>query len=127
MRYKGFRLMIHWPTSWIAFIQKVKSIFGFFKHHFLLGMPLDLPFRFVLLGGVYLLLQRKLTRGKSAVLCIVLLLSKEIFDLFAVQQFSWPKSPNWGDMADVISGLAGIGMAEVILRCRARWFPRKPV
>jgi hypothetical protein len=110
--------MIHWPTSYIAFIHKIKGIFAFFRHHFLFGIPLDLPFRFVLLGTGYLLLQRKFSRGRSASICITVLLLKETFDLFAVQRFPWPKPPDWGDLADVVSGLAGIGVAEIILRLR---------
>lgn len=110
--------MIKWPTNLVNAIHKVKEIFAFFAHHYLFGIPLDLPLRFVVLGGAYLLLQRKFSRKRSAAVCITVLLLKEIFDLFVVRRFPWPKPPNWGDLADVVSGLAGIGVAELILRFR---------
>ncbi|MFA5865307.1 MAG: hypothetical protein WC975_11550 [Phycisphaerae bacterium] len=113
--------MIHWPKSYILVAHKIKNLFAFLTHHYLFGIPLDLPFRFVLLGAGYLLLQRKFSRGRSAAICITVLLIKETFDLFAVQRFPWPKPPNLGDLADVVSGLAGIGVAEIILRLRRRW------
>ena len=105
-------------------MHKIKEVFAFFTHHYLFGIPLDLPFRFVVLGAGYLLLQRKFSRRGSAAICITVLLFKETFDLFAVQRFPWPKPPDWSDLADVVSGLAGIGFAELILRLR-RQRPKK--
>jgi len=109
-----------WPPFLVSAIQRIKAMFAFFNYHSVLGIPLDWPLRFVLLGGLYLALQSRLGRRRTAFLCVALLLAKALFDILAIRDWSHPKPPNRGDLADILSGLAGIAAAEMIVRLRRR-------
>lgn len=108
------------PPFLINIVHRIKAVFAFFSHHRVLGIPLDWPFRFIFLCGLYLALQSRLGRHRTAFLCVALLLAKELFDIFAVQDFSHPKPPNRGDLADILSGLAGIAASAMIVWIRRR-------
>ena len=99
-------------------VRKLKDLFAFFSNHHVLGIPLDWPVRFVLIGGLYILLQTKLSAKRSCAICLAVLLLKETFDVFAVRSFSWARLPDWGDAADIAVGLAGIACAILVVRLR---------
>ena len=103
-----------WPPWLVEAVPAVKNVEALFSQHTLWGMPLDWPLRFVVLGGLYLILQRRLSRRRSAVVCIAVLLLKEAFDCFAVLQPWHPRPPDLGDLADVASGLLGLVCAELV-------------
>jgi hypothetical protein len=111
-----------WPRLLVEGVRAFKAIEGFFSDHAVCGIPLDLPLRFIVLGGAYLWLRPRLGPRRAATLCGALLLLKEVFDCFAVLDLRHPRPPDWGDAADVLSGLAGLVAAELIVRwrdCRA--------
>jgi hypothetical protein len=107
-----------WPKSLIHAVRTIRSAFAWVSEYELLGVPLDWLVRFVVLGVMYTVLRRYLSRRWAAWLTIAVLLGKELFDLFAHQDLLRPPAPNWGDLADVISGLLGLGTAMAIERLR---------
>ena len=109
-----------WPPSLVAAVRKIKNVFASFSHHHVLGIPLDWPLRFVLLGGLYLILHSRLGRWRTALFCVAVLLAKELFDIIAVRDLFHPKPPDRGDLADILSGLAGIASGALIVCIRRR-------
>jgi len=105
-----------WPDWLIALVTVIKSFFAWFRLRTWMGIPLDLIFRFLFLGGVYWYLRRRSSFATAALVCLCLLLGKEIFDTFAVR--SWHKIhwPGFLDFEDVMSGLLGMGVGEGIWR-----------
>ncbi len=111
--------MIHWPPALVTVVRKVKTFFGWFSSHTLAGIPLDWLVRFVVLGLAYWLLARKMGRRAAAAVCIAVLLTSELLELVCNRCFPHIHTPDWGDLADVLSGLAGIAAAEGIRRLKA--------
>jgi len=107
-----------WSVWLVQLVHALKTALGWFSEHELLGVPLDWLVRFVVLGVMYTVLRRYLSRRWAAWLTIAVLLGKELFDIFAHQNLLRPRAPNWGDLADVISGLLGLGTAMAIERLR---------
>ncbi len=108
--------MLQWPDWLVALVRAVKHGMGFFSTHSLMGVTLDLPVRFVLLGGLYLMLQRWLRRRYAAVVVVSILLGTELFEIFGVRNPFHPVSPNRDDLLDILSGLAGLATAELFRR-----------
>ncbi len=102
-----------WPPWLVEAVRAIKNVEALFSQHTLCGVALDWPLRFIVLGGLYLILQRRLSRRQSAAVCIVVLLLKETFDCFVVLQPWHPRPPDLGDLADVVSGLLGLVCAEL--------------
>lgn len=101
-------------------VRSLKAVFAFFSDHRLLGIPSDLILRFFILGCAYLAFRERLGRKRCALVCIVVLVCKELFDVVAVQNLLHPRWPDWGDVADILSGLLGIACAEAVAQIR-RW------
>ncbi len=118
-------MSLAWPESLVAAVRGLKSVFAFFSRHRLAGVPLDLPLRFVVMAAGQVWLRRRLGPRQAVLACTAVLLAKEVFDVFAVRDPVHPKSPNWGDVADVVSGLAGIAAAETLIRLRRRALNRR--
>ena len=59
-----------WPDWLIELVRAVKRSLGFFSDRSVLGVPLDLPVRFLVIGGFYLMLQWRLSRRAAAVDCL---------------------------------------------------------
>ena len=55
-------MMLQWPDWLVAVIRAVKQGMGFISGHSFMGVALDLPVRFLLIGGLYLILRRWLRR-----------------------------------------------------------------
>jgi hypothetical protein len=101
-----------WPPWLVKAVRAVKNSEALFSQHTLCGVPLDWPLRFIVLGGLYLILQRRLRRRRAAAICTAILLLKETLDCFAVLKPWCPRPPDLGDLADVASGLLGLVCAE---------------
>lgn len=110
--------MTDWPPSPGSVIRGVKGLSTFSGHRGLLGVPLDLLLRFALIAGPNHVLTRRLGLLWALGICCAPLPDKDTSDVFAVQDPGHPKSPDWGDAADVASGLAGIAPAERHIRLR---------
>jgi hypothetical protein len=117
---------VHWPESWIRTVPAIKAACAAVSERSWLGVPLDFPLRFAVMAGLYALLRRWLSVRTSAAPCCVLLLSKVLFDIVAVRNPAHPRWPHLDDVADVASGLAGIGLAMLISARRPRPAPPKP-
>lgn len=84
-------------------------------------MPLDWPIRFAFVGGLYYLLRcRRWSHRTACALTLAILLGKELFDIVAHRNPLSPRAPDWGDAADVLSGLAGLGAAICLFRMRTK-------
>lgn len=113
-------MVIHWPASWIAAVRGLKALFAFFSHHHVLGVPLDLPLRFVGLAALMVILRRWLSARSAVIVCAVILFTKELFDIVAVQDLSQPRLPHADDLLDIASGLAGIALGLWLARITQR-------
>ena len=111
-------LRIPWPTFLVDAVRAVRGAFAWVSEHTLLGIPLDWPVRFVLLAVMYTVLRRWLSARLAAGLTIAVLLAKELFDVLVHQDLLSPRAPDWGDLADVVSGLLGVGAAIAFERRR---------
>ena len=109
---------IPWPRLLVDTVHAVRGAFAWVSEHTLFGIPLDWPVRFVLLAVMYTVLRRWLSVRLAALLTIAVLLSKELFDIFAHQDLLQPRAPDWGDLADIISGLLGVAAAIGLERLR---------
>lgn len=109
-----------WPDSLIAMVRVVKRTMCWVSGQSVLGIPLDLPLRFGMLGALYALLCVRVPRRHAVAVCMALLLGSELFEIFAVRNLGRPAPPDWGDLADILSGLAGIGAADLAWRWRLR-------
>ncbi|GMU34993.1 MAG: hypothetical protein AMXMBFR20_28650 [Planctomycetia bacterium] len=105
-----------WPTWLVNFVHSLRSVFAWFAHHSVLGIPLDWPARFVLIVALYALCRLRLSPRGAAVVAVTVLLAKELFDIFAHLDLFRPRAPDWGDAADIASGLAGLCLARLIDR-----------
>jgi len=113
-----------WPRPLVEAVRGFKRMEGFISNHAIGGIPLDWPLRLLVLGGAYLWLRPRLGPRRAAALCIGGLLLKEAFDCLAVLDPRHPRPPDWGDVADVLSGLAGLVAAELMSRATNRRRPR---
>lgn len=100
-------------------VRSFKNLCAFFTHRSVLGIPLDLPLRAVVLAGLYFLLRRRFQPRASAAICLAVLLAKELFDIVAVQSLLHPRWPHLDDMADIASGLVGISLGLLISALRS--------
>jgi hypothetical protein len=107
-----------WPAGLIAAVRAVKNVEAFFSQHALCGIPCDWPLRFVALGAAYRGLRPHCGPRWAASVCVGVLLAKEVFDCFAVLDPWHPRPPDWGDAADVLTGLAGIAAGMIVSRRR---------
>ncbi len=114
-------MLLDWSPTAVDFVRGIKHFFGLFSGTQIGGVPLDWPLRFVLLGGLHLLLRRRLPLLRAAAVGLGLLLATESLEIVATRtpgKLYWPDA---GDVADLGSGLLGILAAE---RVRRLW--RKP-
>jgi len=109
-----------WPEPLVRRVRRLRNLCHFISTHHILGIPADLPLRFVILAGAYGLLYPRIGRRRAALVTVAVLLSKEIFDIIAVLNPLRPRPPDWGDLADILSGLAGIAFVEAARRIRAQ-------
>jgi hypothetical protein len=109
-------LMDIWPESLVTFVRGVKGIFGAIKASRFWGIPLDLPFRFLVACGLYIVLTSRWSRRKAFLCVFGILIAKEVFDMFAVRAFDRIHWPDPRDFLDVFSGLAGVASAEGFIR-----------
>ena len=105
-----------WPEWLVNLVHHIKDIFEWFTLHTWWGIPLDLMFRFLFLGALQWFLRRKQTFAFSALVCLSLLVGKEVFDTFAVRSWHKVHWPDFLDFEDVASGVLGIACAEWITR-----------
>lgn len=110
--------MIHWPPTLVTIVRQVKAFLGWFSGHSLAGIPLDWITRFVVLGLGYWVLTRRASRRVAAAVCVCVLLTSELMELVCNRCFPHIHTPDWGDLADVLSGLAGIAAAESLRRLK---------
>jgi len=112
--------LMDWSPRTVRMVRAVKDFFGLFSGTSVAGIPLDWPLRFLVLGALHGLLRRKLTLRTAAAIGTGLLLATEVLEIFATRRPHALYWPDMGDAADVISGLAGIGVAELLLRSRRK-------
>jgi hypothetical protein len=125
---KGFERMIEWPEALVNFVRWIKGLFDLIEGPTLFGVHLDLPFRFVLMTGLYVLISRKTKRGWALGSCVLILAMKELFDIFAVQSIHRAHWPDPYDLLDVACGFAGILVGEILVRMlEKRTSKRDPV
>lgn len=101
-----------WPEWMIWLVSSLKAVFHVFRTNTLLGIPLDLVFRFVVIGGVYWFLRGRTTLQRTVLICLGMLLAKEAFDTFAVRSWRKVHWPEFLDFEDVLSGVLGMLAAE---------------
>jgi len=106
---------ILWPTALVRCIRAVRDACGWCSETHILGIPLDWPVRLALLAGLYVLLRFRLSARWTTAITLTILLGKELFDILVHQDLR-PRAPDWGDAADILSGLAGIGLGILIAR-----------
>lgn len=111
-----------WPDWMIWLVSSLKALFHIFRSNDLLGIPLDLVFRFVVIGFVYSLLRGRTTLQRTVLVCLGILLAKEAFDTFAVRSWRKVHWPEFLDLEDVLSGVLGMFAAE----CARRLFGFEP-
>lgn len=109
-------LTVRWPTTLLTLVRGTKQCMAFFSNHSLMGVPADWPVRFIMLGGLYLALQSRLSRRYALAITMLIFLGTELFELFAIRDPLHPLSPDWGDIGDILSGLSGITAAELLAR-----------
>jgi hypothetical protein len=115
-----------WPVIIVDAVRATRRFFAWFSQNTVVGVPLDWPLRFVLIGALYMLLCRWTTRRRAAVFAASLLIAKEALDIFAHLDLLAPRPPDWGDAADCAAGLLGIAAAELFFRVRSRSRPAHP-
>lgn len=108
-------MKIPWPEGLVAAVRHVKLFFGWFSAHSVAGIPADWIGRFVLLGLVYFVLTRGIRRRYAAALCMGVLVGSELLELIWYRSLTI-HNPDSGDVADVLTGVAGIAAAEASLR-----------
>ena len=113
-----------WPEPLVEFVREIKDVFGAVKASGIGGIPLDLPFRFLLAGGLYLIFASRWSRKRAFLVVLGILISKEIFDIFAVRTLDRIHGPDGGDFLDILSGLVGIAFIEGFLRI-IKWRKKK--
>ncbi len=106
---------ISWPPQLISAVRAVRHLFARISEETLLGVPLDWPVRFVLVGAVYCILRIRLSTRAAAAIVLAFLFGKELFDIVAHQNLQ-PRAPDLGDLADLASGLAGLFCGGLIIR-----------
>ncbi len=115
-------ITIAWPAWLVHVIRGFRNFCAWCSEHTVIGIPRDWPLRFVVLAAMYGFLRRWLSARRTAAITIAILLGKEIFDIVAHEDLR-PRAPNWGDAADILSGLAGIALAAWLVERRG-WFRR---
>ncbi|MBK8267425.1 MAG: hypothetical protein IPK83_03625 [Planctomycetes bacterium] len=105
-----------WPSWLIEISQAVRHFCERVKSTNVYGIPLDWPFRFVFIGFLFFLLQLRLARRRAAYIAALLVISKELYDVYIHQDLFHPGTPDWGDVADIASGLGGLFAAMFITR-----------
>jgi hypothetical protein len=100
----------HWPEPLVFVIRSIREGFAWVSEHTLLGIPLDLPLRFLLMVGIYRCLRVRLPVRMAVLVALVILIGKELFDIVAHRNLQ-PRAPDWGDLVDAASGLLGLGIA----------------
>jgi hypothetical protein len=113
-------LMDIWPESLVEFVRGIKEMFGAVKASAFWGIPLDLPFRFLLAFGLYLAFASRWSRRRAFLCVFGILVAKEFFDMFAVRVIDRIHWPDLGDYLDILSGLVGIACGEGFMRIRTR-------
>lgn len=106
-------------TIWenvVFIVQQIKHLFGVVKEQTLWGIPLDLPFRTVILACIYSMISQRRSRWQALWICLLLLVGKEVFDIFAVRSFARIEAPDIGDDFDLLAGLLGIAIGEIVVR-----------
>lgn len=111
-------MLIDWPPGLVTAVQQVKAFFGLFSEHELAGIPLDWIIRPLALGGLYLLLRLRMSGIYATAICVSILFASEFIELICTQHFPRIDAPGWDDLADVLTGVAGIAAAEGIRRLR---------
>jgi hypothetical protein len=109
-------IAVAWSPAVVRTVRSVKHFLGWFSGTAVLGIPLDWPARFIGLGLLHALARRRLGPRGSAALCLALLVGSEILEIFASRvpgRYFWP---DLGDLADVLSGMAGVLAAEWLAR-----------
>ncbi len=109
-----------WPATVVEAVRAVKHGFAWCSQHAVLGLPVDWIVRFGVLGGMHLVLARRIGAARSACICGAILIAKETFDVVAVLDPARPRWPGMDDAADVLSGIAGIAVAEGVRRVIGR-------
>lgn len=109
-----------WPGPIVEAVRAVKGVFAWCSQHAVLGVPADWIVRFFILGAMHLVIARRIGAARSMVVCGAILLAKETFDIVAVLDPARPRWPGVDDLADILSGAAGIAAAEGIRRVMAR-------
>lgn len=105
-----------WPSWLIEISHAVRHFCLTVSSTVVYGIPLDWPFRFVFIGLLFFLLQLRLARRRAAYIAALLLISKELYDVYIHQDLFHPGTPDWGDVADIASGLGGLFAAMLITR-----------
>lgn len=116
-----------WPAWLVDAVRGVRAVFAWTSAHTLAGVPLDWIVRFVVIGGLYLVLRRRLPRRVAGGIVVALLLVKELFDIVAHQDLLLLRAPDFGDLADILSGLAGVAAAIAIEACTRAGAAAKPL
>lgn len=109
-----------WPGPIVEAVRAVKGVFAWCSQHAVLGVPIDWIVRFAVLGGLYAVLARRIGAARSMIVCGAILLAKETFDILAVLDPARPRWPGVDDLADILSGVAGIAAAEGVRRIIVR-------
>lgn len=86
--------------------------------HALVGVPLDIPARFLGLGLLFLGLRMWLYVRGAATICMLLLLCTELFEIVAVRGLNKLIPSDSRDLVDLASGVAGIAVAHWLERTR---------
>lgn len=109
-----------WPATVVEAVRAVKGGFAWCSQHAVLGVPIDWIVRFFSLGGLHLVVARRIGAARSACICGAILIAKETFDVVAVLDPARPRWPGVDDLADILSGAAGIAVAEGVRRVIGR-------
>ena len=115
---------MRWPDNLVALVRLTKHGMCWISGQSVLGIPLDWPLRFVALGALYGALRLKMCWRWSVAVCVAVLLCTELFEIVAVRELNNAVLPNWSDVADILSGLTGMGAVE-LLTWRVRLIRRR--
>lgn len=105
-----------WPIWLIYYVTWVKQFCHQISDQSLLGIPMDLVFRFLLLAVLFLVLSRWFGSRVAWGVGLLLLLGKETFDVVGVRYLRNLHWPGVADFLDVLSGLLGLAAGAFLLR-----------
>ncbi|MCA9440653.1 MAG: hypothetical protein KC964_07595 [Candidatus Omnitrophica bacterium] len=116
-----------WPDWLVLLIRDIKNYFNWFRIHQWMGIPLDLILRFFVLGLVYWIARRKASLKTALLISLAILLGKEVFDTFTVRSWSRIHWPGFLDFEDVMSGVLGMAVAEIVHRLSTLLGPQEEI